>query len=225
MNFAFSFDFLKKRRFRVVTVVFLLQWMALLGFTRDEVAPVVAPLRLFPEDVGTWKLSRETVIESEALSILQPDDYTVREYYDSRSRALANLFIAYFKTQRSERMPHSPKNCLPGSGWVPSGYTTLPVQVPGQQDPITVNSYVVRKDDRRAVVLYWYQTWNRSIANEFAARVYLAMDSVRYNRTDTGLVRVMLDVPEGAATETYRDLATDFVKAAYPHVASYFPAP
>jgi EpsI family protein len=223
MNFVLSFTFLKNRRFQIVTAIFILQWAALLGFTRDEVVPAVPPLRVFPEEISTWKLTRDAVIESEALSILQPDDYIVREYYDRRAGAAANLFVAYFRTQRNERMPHSPKNCLPGSGWVPSDYTTTPVAVPGASAPISVNSYVVRKEDRRAVVLYWYQTWNRSVANEYAARAYLALDSIRYNRTDTGLVRVMVDVPEGESTADYHRLAVDFAREVYPKLAPYFP--
>jgi EpsI family protein len=225
MNYAFSLALLKKRRFRIVTVIFLLQWFALLSFSREEITPQVPAMRLFPHELGSWRLARETVIESEALSILQPDDYIVREYHEGESGRLANLFVAYFGTQRTERMPHSPKNCLPGSGWVPSGYSTVAVHLPQTASPVTVNRYLVQKEDQRALVLYWYQTWSRGIANEYAARLYLALDSIRYNRTDTALVRIMLPLPDGVAATEYESTALDFMKSVYPRLALWFPAP
>ena len=218
-----SLSLLRRRRFQVVTAILILQAAALLSFTRDEVKFQIPPLQMIPERLENWSEAREGVIEKEAMSILQPDDYLVRDYYDRSSGRFANLFIAYFKSQRSDRMPHSPRNCLPGNGWVPSGYGSTEVQVPGQPAPIRVNNYTVRKGDERAIVLYWYQTWKRSIASEYQARVYLALDSIRDNRTDTALVRVMVPVPEDAAPDAYQAAAVEFVRAVYPRLSPYFP--
>ena len=51
------------------------------------------------------------------LDVLRADD-TLNRIYRLRA-ASSYLFIAYFKTQRYGQSPHSPKNCLPGSGWEP----------------------------------------------------------------------------------------------------------
>jgi EpsI family protein len=214
--------FLGSRRFQTVTLIFLLQAVALLCFSRDEMTPAVPSLRLIPEQLGSWTLAQEGIAEKEALSILQPDDYLIREYKNS-SGHLANLFIAYFKTQRGERMPHSPKNCLPGNGWVSSVQGTISVLPEGAPVSVRVNSYVVQKGDQRAIVLYWYQTWKRAIANEYIARMYLAVDSIRDNRTDTALVRIMIPIPEGVAATDYQASGIDFLRSVYPQLAPYFP--
>jgi EpsI family protein len=218
-----SFDFLNNRRFQIVTAIFLLHAVALFSFSRDEVTPTVPPLRLISDEIGTWVLAQEGVAEKEALGILQPDDYLIRDYTQPRSGRLANLFIAYFKTQRGERMPHSPKNCLPGNGWVSSGLGSLSVTPEGQNSPIQVNNYVVSKGDQRALVLYWYQTWKRTIANEYAARMFLALDSIRDNRTDTALVRIMIPIPDGSSPADYQTTGVDFLRSVYPQLAPYFP--
>ena len=44
----------------------------------------------------------------------------------------ANLFVAYFQSQRAGQTPHSPKNCLPGSGWTWSVADTIRVDIAGR---------------------------------------------------------------------------------------------
>jgi len=44
---------------------------------------------------------------------------------------------------------------------------------------------------RRQLVLYWYQTHGRIIASEYSAKPYMVLDSIRMNRTDAALVRVI----------------------------------
>jgi hypothetical protein len=44
----------------------------------------------------------------------------------------------------------------------------------------------------RVVVLYWYQTPQRVIAGEWAAKFWLISDAVRERRTDIALVRLLV---------------------------------
>ncbi len=59
-------------------------------------------------------------LDKETLDILNADDILSRVYKNTQTGTIATLFVAYFQTQRTGKTPHSPKNCLPGSGWVPS---------------------------------------------------------------------------------------------------------
>ena len=56
---------------------------------------------------------RQGVMEPEVKEVLRADEYITRDYAAPTDQA-ANLFVAYFKSQRSGQTPHSPKNCLPG---------------------------------------------------------------------------------------------------------------
>ncbi|MDP9169353.1 MAG: EpsI family protein, partial [Acidobacteriota bacterium] len=73
-----------------------------------------------------------------------------------------------------------------------------------------------------SIVLYWYQSQGRVIANEFSAKFYLIADSIRKHRSDAALVRVIANVPPGQRDFASK-VATDFVKASYPVVKSYLP--
>ena len=181
------------------------------------------PLKMFPARLGPWMLTQEAVIEKEELDVLKADD-TMNRWYQS-PEGVANLVVAFFKTQRTGQSPHSPKNCLPGAGWQPSESSRidLPVSVGGgQTESIHINRYVVAKGEDQSVVLYWYQSQGRVIADEFAAKFYLISDSIRKHRSDTALVRVVVPVAGGnmAAADQKAD---DFVRSMYPVVRNYLP--
>src|SRR5512140_2979007 len=147
--------------------------------------------------IGGWRLGQEGVIEKEVRDVLQADDLLSRTYVHAESQNVASLFVAYFRSQRTGVAPHSPKNCLPGSGWVPSESSIVPIAVPGRAEPIPVNLYLVSKGDAQSVVLYWYQSRGRAVASEYSAKIYTVLDAIRFNRTDTALVRVVVPVTGG----------------------------
>ena len=69
--------------------------------------------------------------------------------------------------------------------------------MPGRSEPIRSNRYVVAHGDEKSVVLYWYQSHNRVIASELAAKFWLVADSIKYHRSDSSLVRVVVPVRDG----------------------------
>jgi EpsI family protein len=138
---------------------------------------------------------REGVMEQDEKDVLRADDYLTRQYAAAPNKT-ASLFVAYFQSQRAGQTPHSPKNCLPGAGWSWSVADTIRVNIAGRVQPIEINRYVVSKGDERAVVLYWYQSRDRVIASEYRAAAFTAWDALRYNHTDTELVRVVTPVTQ-----------------------------
>jgi EpsI family protein len=178
----------------MLSALFLFQGAAFYGLSRRvETTPPPKPLAEFPTLIGDWRMVREGVIEQEDKDVLRADDYLTRQYA-AASGETANLFVAYFQSQRAGQTPHSPKNCLPGSGWTWSIADTIPVHIAGRRQPIEINRYAVSKGDERAVVLYWYQSRDRVVASEYQAALFTAWDALRTNRTDTELVRVVTPV-------------------------------
>ncbi len=207
--------------------------------SRPEKTPPVAPLAAFPAQIGAWSVAREVEIEKDVLDVLKASDTLDRVYVNPSLRAAtggevggdlcslypcADLFIAYFQTQRTGAAPHSPKNCLPGSGWEPVETPgKLAIQAPGRESPLVVNRYVVARGEQRSVVLYWYQSHSRVIASEFSAKFWLIADSVRYRRSDTALVKVVVPVRNGDSERAVKT-AVQFVQAMFPALARRLPA-
>jgi EpsI family protein len=215
-------NFLKSRAALVLTVFLVVQGSLFYGFSRGETPPKYTPLDKFPTQVGGWRMVQQGVMEQEVKEVLRADDYVTRDYATSPSKE-ANLFVAFFKSQRAGQTPHSPKNCLPGSGWVWTVSDMIPVNVPGRAEPIQINRYIVSKGENRSVVLYWYQSRDRVVASEYKAAAFVAFDALRYNRTDTSLVRVVVPIANGqqdAATET----GIEFIQAFFGTLRQFFPA-
>lgn len=210
---------------QALALTFLLagQVMVFYGFSGTESVPASRPLKETPLEYGRWKMVSEGVIEKEILDVLKADDVVTRTYAQTGSANLANLFVAYFRSQRTGQAPHSPKNCLPGSGWVPSASEIINIDIPGLSSPIPVNHYIVEREDQKSVVLYWYQTPHRVVASEYKAKIYLVLDSIRYRRSDTALIRVVSPVVDGneaAATAA----AIDFVRSFFLPLREYLPS-
>jgi EpsI family protein len=187
---------MSKRPTLVLSTLFLVQGAAFYGLSRRaEVLPPSKPLSALPTIVGEWRMLREGVIEQDEKDVLRADDYLTRNYA-APSGEIASLFVAYFRSQRAGQTPHSPKNCLPGSGWTWSVSGTIRVNIRGRAQPIEINRYVVSKGDEHAEVLYWYQSRDRVVASEYRAAAFTAWDALRYNRTDTELVRVVTPVTQ-----------------------------
>src|ERR1700688_2189317 len=208
-----QFNFLKSRAAFLLTAFLVVQGSLFYGFSRGETPPKYKPLDGFPTQVGGWRMIQQGVMEPEVTEVLRADDYVTRDYAASPTK-YANLFVAFFKSQRAGQTPHSPKNCLPGSGWVWTVSDMIPVNVTGRADPIQVNRYIVSKGEDRSVVLYWYQSRDRVVASEYKAAAFTIADALRYNHTDTALVRVVVGSRSGhddVATAT----AIQFIQAFY----------
>jgi EpsI family protein len=175
------------------------------------------PLRDFPAAIDLWH-SRDLPYEAEVVEAIGADDYINRVY--SGGTPSIELYIGYYKDQRSGERIHSPKNCLPGSGWEP--VRSAQIQI-GASDgrPVLVNEYLVEQGRNRDMVLYWYQTRRRIIASEYWAKYWLVVDGLRNRSTDGTMVRIWTTAADGE--ESARARATDFASHIYPRVAELFP--
>ncbi len=212
---------LHSKYLRILTLVVAVQAALFYTASRGESTPLPLPLTSMPTTLGNWKMSQEGVIDEETQSVLKADDLLTRFY--TGPEGSANLFIAYFKTQRAGQSPHSPKNCLPGSGFQPVDGQSGRIDVPVEGGSININRYVVARGEDESVVLYWYQSQGRVIADEFAAKFYLIADSIRHHRSDTSLVRIVVQVHNGLTREKAIHTAIDFAQASYPMVSSWLP--
>jgi EpsI family protein len=133
----------------------------------------------------------------DVLAQLRPTSYLVRSY--AKSGLTADLFIAFYSQQRAGESMHSPKHCLPGSGWEIWDYGTLEIPVRGRT--VKINKYSISREGTRMVVLYWYQSKGRIIASEYVGKVLLARDAFLKNSTAAAIVRIVVPDRPGVLDE------------------------
>ena len=214
-------EFFRSKAVRVVTLALVVHAVLFYTLSHGEAVLLVRPLAEFPKDVDRWHMVQEGVIDEETMRVLRADDYLTRDYASNSERVPINLYVAFFRTQRTGQTPHSPKNCLPGSGWVPSSSSIVDVAVPGRGS-IQANQYIVSRGPARDVVLYWYQSHGRVVASEYLAKIYVVADALRYNRTDTSLVRIV--VPVTSTDDDAIRVAREFAASFFGPLAQFLPS-
>jgi EpsI family protein len=173
------------------------------------------PLSEFPRTINSEQ-SEEYFYDDDIVQAIGADQYIDREYFGDSSSV--ELYIGYYKDQRSGDKIHSPKNCLPGSGWEPVDSSELTI-ASGSGFPIVVNEYLVQKGDEQDLVLYWYQTHGRVVASEYWAKFWLVADGLRHRSTDGAMIRIWTTAADGE--ENARLRAVTFAAQVYPRLENF----
>lgn len=208
----------------ILSLVLAAQAAAYQMFTKAEKVAMVRPLIELPNELGSWVKVQEGVIDAETQAVLKADDTVTRMYSSAKEGFTANLFVAAFRSQRNGAAPHSPKNCLPGSGWTPLVNDHILVPLEGHPEPIEVNRYIIQRADTKSLVLYWYQSRDRAVASEYKAKLYTMLDAVKDNRTDTALVRVVIGLNGNDSQEKAQAAAINFIRAFYAPLRTFLPS-
>jgi len=208
-------------RFWIAAVLMLATALVLQAHSRSEYFPPRAPLSFLPLQINGWT-GTDSVLDQQTLDILGPGEFLVRDYENASPSPWINLYIAYFPTQKAGDTIHSPNHCLPGAGWVPTSREVVQITNPdGSSFP--VNRYVVSKSGDRELVLYWFRAHGRAVASEYWAKYYLVSDSIRMNRSDGGLVRLLTPMLDGESPDAAQARVMKLGAQFLPLLDSYIP--
>jgi len=180
-----------------------LLWVGVVGATGvipQRQLSLAAPLSAVAPDSIDGYLGVDVDISPEEQRAAGFTDYVMRSYEppvaDSDELASGQLapsfsvFVGFYAGQTQGKTIHSPKNCLPGSGWEALESEVIPVETP--DGPVGVNRYLLQNGAERALVLYWYQGRGRVQASEYAVKWDLLRDAALRQRSDEALVRIVV---------------------------------
>ena len=209
------------QRIFIVTIVLALSFGFQLWSHAAASTPERESLGSFPKQAGSWKMTGEKTIDPETAAVLKADDYMLRLYRAPTGRQV-ELFVAYYGTQQAGESMHSPRNCLPGSGWEIVSSDNVRLADNGLE-AIQINRFIIENGRQRALMLYWYQAIGRVIASEYWGKFYLVWDAVRTGRRDGAIVRVLVPVPQGSDGIAELKSGLDLAEAARPLLPRYVP--
>ena len=165
------------------------------GIDTQQSLPLRAPLaQVIPQEIvgHSGKDYAMSEVEARAAGVT---DYLLRDYRttpDSGAVSALSLYIGYYDRQLRGKTIHSPKNCLPGAGWEALASQVVEISTP--LGSVTVNRYLLQKENQQALVLYWYQGRGRIQANEYLVKWDLLRDSALRQRSDEALVRIVVPI-------------------------------
>jgi EpsI family protein len=206
----------------ILSVILTAQIAGSYVLTISEKVLGVPELQQVPDRIGTWALTEDTPLDPEVAAYLRPDDYIQRGYHSAQPDSSISLFVAYFKSLQSSYGPHSPRACLPGSGWLVHLWQVTGLPVSDNRETLPINEYVLEKNGQKILVLYWYQNGRRVWAEEFQVKLHLLPDLLRYHRSDVSLVRIVETMgPETSLDQALRQ-AMSFAQTLYPVLVQRF---
>ena len=212
---------MKNSRFILMIAILLVAAALNYYFSKPDISLPRKSLAEFPKRLGDWTAISEQKIDRRSMDILQVDDYIVRNY-SSTDGKMIGLYIGYFKSQRTGKGIHSPRQCLPGAGWVPINTSIYNMEVPIHNPVVVpVNKFVMGKGLDRQLYLFWYQGRGRIYASEYWNKIYLIWDGLTRNRTDGALIRI--NNPARGDGDNALKTQSEFIKLFFPLLKEYIP--
>jgi len=160
--------------------------------------PAKKELTGFPLRSNGWS-GLDLELSDPELQKLKVTEYLSREYAKDGKRV--GLYIGYYREQKEGAQIHSPKHCLPGSGWLNLSERTRTLQIPGS-GPVRCVEAVYRKGDNEQMFIYWYKMKGCYVVGDYSLKWHMILNSLRYGRNDAAFVRLSTrqsEGPEGGA--------------------------
>ena len=170
-------------------------------FQRKNIIVTSKPLVQFPLMLGEWRAS-ESRLSPSIEAVAGASEYYYGDF--SSSKGKVNLYIAYYQDQKKGAAPHSPKVCIPGDGWVITSDEPVSIKSKSGKN-YQVSRLIITKDKHTIITYYWLKQGSNIFRQQFIARLNLIWFSLKENRADAALIRMVSEV---GGSETMKDTDT-----------------
>ena len=189
-----------------------------LNLHRDLDVPLKKQFDQFPKTVIRWSMSGESSLSAEVQAVLKASDILMRQYVNGQGERV-DLYIGYHDGGKGSGEIHSPKHCLPGSGWfeVSSARTRIPSAGGG----LNLVRAVYQKGDSKVLFLYWFQVRGESLSQEYSLKAAEIANSILYRRRDAAFIRV--SVPFQTSERQAAAIGECFVSDFLPAIQAFLP--
>lgn len=202
---------------RVLVIIAFLAVGAYFGQGRVESAVLTQrALDDFPATMGPWRSAGQVFFDGKTLSVLRPTDYLYRLYTDGEHRI--GLYVGFHGGGEGAGPIHSPRNCLPSSGWMVLDEARRDLPTP--EGTVRLMRATFAKGDEGSVYYYWYQVRGATMAGDLELKLAELQNAFLHGRRDAAFIR--LDVPMAQAAGADEAVA-DFVTRLYPLLLGYLP--
>ncbi|GFM37332.1 exosortase C-terminal domain/associated protein EpsI [Desulfovibrio psychrotolerans] len=203
----------------LIACALLLMLGGLTNFHENLNVPLARPLKEFPQQVNGWRQVQDVTFSEGILGVLRATDYLFRDYVDAGGRRM-NLYIGFHDGGPKSGPIHSPRNCLPGSGWQLE--SQRPVTVSGPDGEVEVVRAEYSKDGETTVFYYWFSVRDRVVTDEYSLKLMELFSSLTMRRKDSSFIRVAMDQSvemdgDGAAFKL-------FFREFYPLIREFLPS-
>jgi len=183
--------------------------------------PLKKSLAEFPSIVGDWR-GKDVKDVSDMPKVAHIDDSLAR-IYDDASGYQVKFCVAYSDNQRQgEEVFLTPSEFFLDEWWakwwvIEKGRETLALP----SGKVRVSRYILQNDQTKHLVLFWYQSGDKSMENLFQAKIHLVINAFTQNRFDGAFVYICIPVINSMESASTR--AKNFAKIILPILSNHLP--
>lgn len=205
----------------IASAFFILFGGAGTGVRHLQVSASGAPaFEQIPFEVAGYAGSEER-FDAYQYDILKADTTTLRRYQNGAGESIW-LFVAYFSSQEYGSQIHSPRHCLPGSGYDILSLKSSEIAI-AEGKILTANLLLLGNEKRRELMIYWFETRAGVITTEFGLKTDLMKNALMFRPTDAAIVRVTMPLDAGADFSGGTEKASAFIQELYPTIKRALP--
>jgi EpsI family protein len=171
----------------IIVYVLLAAAALYINFHSNISVPTNKPFSEFPVENKGWRMVAQAEFSDRLLDVLKPTDYLSRQYVGTDGSKV-ELYMGYHDGGKDCGEIHSPKHCLPGSGWYE--VSTVKREVAISDKRINLAQAVYEKGDVRKIFFYWFQVRGKTISDEYRLKATEIMNSLLHNRGDSTFIRI-----------------------------------
>lgn len=181
---------------------------------------ILQPLDKFPKQLGQWILKENRQSSTGVIKMLGVNDYIDYTYQDNNGNQI-NFYVGFYESVGITGSYHSPKHCMPGSGWGIDKTKTIKI-TKNSKIKVNISEMIIRNGSKYQVVLYWFNNRGRIIASEYLEKIYLVFDALTMKRRDGSFIRLMAQARDGDIKKV-ETLLIDFSELAIPQLDKFIP--
>lgn len=207
-------------RFRFLVLYVLLAGMgAYMSFHRDLIVPLARPFAEFPASHAGWRMAGQSSLSDNVIKVLMPTDYLSRRYVADDGAAV-DMYLSFFDGGPDSGGIHSPKHCMPGSGWYEMSSERTTMELGGE----TVNLVraVYAMGEQRELIYYWFDMRGQTMSDEYSLKLSEITGSMFHSRRDQSFIRI--SARAGSDVEAARKRVEDFLRDFYQVIREFLPA-
>lgn len=183
-----------KKSFSVIIIILVVTFtvISFVKFYRPQ-SKAEVNFSEFPLSLNGWVGSKENV-QQYVLDLLNPQDVFSATYVNDQGIEI-HLFFDFFSSDQGFGGPHSPRNCLPGSGWIIQENRKHIISL--SQKEITGHRLKLRYENRYHIMDFWYVTHHGETGNDYLFKIYEIISSLTFQPKDIAFIRFITeDRPE-----------------------------
>lgn len=185
---------------------------------QDLQVPINKSFDQFPVAISGWRVVGESYLSDRVQKVLKATDILSRLYAQAEGKQVG-LYIGYHGGGKGTGGIHSPRHCLPGSGWYEVSTRRTQLDVAGER--INLVQAVYQKGSEREAFLYWFQARNKTINDEYSLKLAEITNSALYRRRDTAFIRI--SVPFETDQQEAMALGERFMRDMFPTIREFLP--